>query len=48
MKTEITTVKSKKNGNEYLCLKIEITDNYSKLVFLSDAEVALVKAAYNI
>lgn len=36
-------LRSKKNGNIYYALDIEITPDYTKRVFLEKAEVALIK-----
>lgn len=47
MKCEVKQGFSKKSGNEYIALEIEIVQGYKKLVFLDPAEVALVKMTYN-
>lgn len=36
--------KVSKNGTPYIALEIELTPNYKKLVFLTDAEKALIEA----
>lgn len=36
-----------KNGNNYQVLVIKLTDDYEKLVFLTNAELALLKALNN-
>lgn len=38
--------KVSKKGNPYVCVEIQITDTYKKVVFLDEAEEALVKATY--
>ena len=37
---------SKKNGKEYILIRIPLAPNYNKVVFLDSAEQALVKATY--
>lgn len=44
---EIRTGVSRKTGKEYMLLEIELAPNYRKVVFLDDAEVALIKAIQN-
>lgn len=39
--------KVSKNGNNYLCLEIYLTDTYKKIVFLDKAEVELLKLSDN-
>lgn len=43
---EIKKGVSKKTGKEYMCIEIEITPEYKKVVFLDPAEQALVKCTY--
>jgi len=38
---------SKKTGNEYWCLVIQLTPTYEKLVFLDRAEVELINIKVN-
>lgn len=38
--------KKSKNGNEYICLEVQITPDYKKVVFLDGAETALIKQVY--
>lgn len=35
--------KVSKKGNKYICIEVYITSNITKLVFLSDAELELLK-----
>jgi len=35
--------KVSKKGNKYICIEVYITPNITKLVFLSDAELELLK-----
>ncbi len=35
--------KVSKKGNKYICIEVYITDNIKKLVFLTDAELELLK-----
>lgn len=35
--------KISKNGNKYVCIEISLTDKVKKVVFLTDAEVELLK-----
>lgn len=35
--------KTSKNGRQYLCIEIYITDTYTKLVMLDKAELELLK-----
>ena len=44
---ELRTGVSQKNGKEYMLIEIELAPNYKKVVFLDNAEVALVKAIHN-
>ena len=39
--------KVSKNGNNYLCLEIYLTDTYKKIVFLDKAEMELLKLSNN-
>ena len=39
--------KKSKKGNNYVALEISITEDYKKVVFLDNAELALIKATYN-
>ena len=38
---------SKKTGKEYFMLKIPLSEDYEKVVFLDPAEASLVKLTYN-
>lgn len=44
---EIRTGVSQKTGKEYMLIEIELVPNYKKVVFLDNAEVALIKATQN-
>lgn len=35
--------KSEKTGKSYVCIEIQITPTYTKLVFLTSAEIELLK-----
>ena len=35
--------KVSKNGNKYICIEVSLTDKVKKVVFLTDAEVELLK-----
>ena len=35
--------KTSKAGNKYICVEVSLTDNVKKVVFLTDAEVELLK-----
>lgn len=48
IKSTIKKGTSKKTGKEYICIEIQITDDYKKVVFLDPAETALVKYTYDI
>lgn len=48
IKAEIKKGTSKKTNKEYICIEIEITEDYKKVVFLDPAETALVKYTYDI
>lgn len=39
--------KVSKQGNNYICLEIYLTDTYKKIVFLDQAEIELLKLSYN-
>lgn len=39
--------RTSKKGNTFMCLVIKLTDNYEKLVFLTSAEIELIKTYYN-
>lgn len=39
--------KVSKNGNNYKCLEIYLTDTYKKIVFLDKAEIELLKLSDN-
>lgn len=39
--------KVSKQGNNYICLEICLTDTYKKIVFLDQAEIELLKLSYN-
>lgn len=39
--------KTSKLGNKYVALEVEISPNYKKVIFLSKAELELLKAIYN-
>lgn len=43
LNAEIKTFQSKKTGNDYEALVIELAPGVEKLVFLSSAEMALLK-----
>lgn len=43
----ILVEKVSKNGNNYLCLEIYLTDTYKKIVFLDKAEMELLKLSNN-
>lgn len=49
MKLDCTLQKktSKKTGNEYICLEIQLTDTYKKIVLLEPAENELCKNLLN-
>lgn len=49
MKLDCTllTKTSKKSGNPYVCIEIQLTDNYKKTVFLDPAENELCKNLLN-
>lgn len=47
IKCELITAKSKKTGNDYTALDIEICPGYKKRVFLTSAELALVQFTNN-
>lgn len=36
-----------KNGNKYVCVELSITDKVKKYVFLTDAELELVRLSVN-
>lgn len=38
---------STKSGNKYICVEIALTDKVKKIVFLTDAEVELLKLYYS-
>ena len=38
--------RTSKKGNPYTVLILDITDNYSKVIYLNDAEVELITLAY--
>lgn len=40
--------KESKNGNNYICIEIYLTDTYKKQVFLDQSEVELLKILANI
>lgn len=40
----VSKVISKKNGNEYVVIKIQLADGYTKTVFCDGAETALLRA----
>lgn len=48
IKAEIKKGVSKKTKNEYIAIELEITPEYKKVVFLDRAEIALIKATYEI
>lgn len=35
--------KTSKSGNKYVCIEVSLTDKVKKVVFLTDAEVELIK-----
>ena len=39
--------KTSKKGNTYICIEVYITDKIKKLVFLTPAELELLKLANN-
>ena len=39
--------KISKEGNKYICLEIQLTPNYKKLVFLNSAELEIIKLSHN-
>lgn len=41
----LETRTSTKTGNSYKCLVIKLTNNYEKLVFLTNAELALLESS---
>lgn len=47
METRFIKGVSKKNGREYFAVEVTIANDYKKMVFLSDSEVALVKMAHD-
>lgn len=38
---------SSKSGKKYICVEVYLTDKVVKKVFLSDAEIELIKIYYN-
>nr|DAG02171.1 MAG TPA: hypothetical protein [Inoviridae sp. ctDDr4] len=38
--------KVSKKGNSYVCIEVYVTDNIKKLVFLTDAELELLRLTY--
>lgn len=40
--------KISKSGNPYECVVIQLTDDYKKIVFLDQAELALIKSTSNV
>lgn len=49
MKLDCTLQKktSKNSGNQYVCIEIQLTENYKKVVFLEPAEQELCKNLLN-
>ena len=47
METQVIKGVSKKTGNEYYAIDVYITDSYKKRVFLTSAEVELIKLQTN-
>lgn len=47
MKAELRKGVSQKTGKEYFVIEIELSKDYKKVVFLDNAEVALIKATNN-
>lgn len=39
--------RTSKDGNPYVCIEIQITPTYKKLVFLTQAEKELIQVAYS-
>lgn len=39
--------RTSKTGNKYICVELSITDNIKKLVFLTEAELELLKLRVN-
>ncbi len=39
--------RTSKDGNQYYCIVIKITDNVEKLVFLDKAETELIRLTYS-
>ena len=39
--------KTSKDGNPYVCIEIQLTPTYKKLVFLTQAEKELIQLSYN-
>lgn len=39
--------KESKKGNNYVCIEIQISNTYTKTVFLEPAELELIKLTYN-
>jgi len=35
--------KTSQNGSKYICLEVNITEDYKKIVFLDKAEIELIK-----
>ena len=48
IKNEVKVIKSKKNGKEYVVVKLIICDGVEKDIFLEPAEAALVRQIYKI
>ena len=38
---------SSKSGNKYICIEVTLTDKVKKIVFLTDAELELLKLYYS-
>lgn len=47
MQAELRKGVSQKTGKEYYVIEIELSKDYKKVVFLDNAEVALLKATNN-
>ena len=48
LKNEVKVIKSKKNGKEYVVVKLEICEGVTRDIFLEPAEAALVRQIYKI
>ena len=48
LKATLETRVSQKSGNSYQCVVIKLTNDYEKVVFLDQAELALLKSVSNV